>query len=267
MKEDYRKFIENHKRNAINILIGENADYKLGTSHFGGKPDLPSTFKWPVYMDKGINAEPYPLAFLAQFNCEELHKYDSSGVLPQNGLLSFFYDIEGQPWGLDKEDRGSAHVFLFEDISSLRETGYPDNVNSPIELPSLKIKFESANSYPGWEEYNSLNQNMSSEDIKEYCDVLKEFGYESIDARSKLLGWADVIQDSMIQTCEKMVSKEKINDGFVLFDKWQLLLQLNSIINENFELLFGDCGNIYFYINKNDLINKNFESSWAILQC
>lgn len=46
-----------------------------------------------------------------------------------------------------------------------------------------------------------------------------------------------------------------------------IAISFNSIINENFELLFGDCGNIYFYIKKSDLVNKNFEGSWAILQC
>ena len=64
-----------------------------------------------------------------------------------------------------------------------------------------------------------------------------------------------------------MIYNEKIDDASVLLDKWQLLLQLNSIANEKIELLFGDCGNIYFYINKMDLINNNFENTWTILQC
>ena len=267
MKEGYIEFIKNNKRNAINITIGESIEYKPGISHFGGKPDLPLGFRWPVYMDEVIDADPYPLAFLAQFNCEEIYRYDLNSVLPKKGILSFFYDIEGQPWGLEKGERAGSRVFFFEDIGLLQETACSDNDNSPIELPLLEIKYECENSYPSWEEYNYLKCNMSTEDIKVYCDVLKELGYESVYERSKLLGWADVIQNSMIQTCEKMIYNEKIDGASVLLDKWQLLLQLNSIANEKIELLFGDCGNIYFYINKMDLINNNFENTWTILQC
>ncbi|MCD2347047.1 DUF1963 domain-containing protein [Clostridium guangxiense] len=31
--------------------------------------------------------------------------------------------------------------------------------------------------------------------------------------------------------------------------------------------MFGDCGEIYFYIRKADLKDKNFENVWLILQC
>ena len=36
---------------------------------------------------------------------------------------------------------------------------------------------------------------------------------------------------------------------------------------DGFELMFGDCGRIYFYIRKEDLRNRNFENVWLSLQC
>ena len=48
---------------------------------------------------------------------------------------------------------------------------------------------------------------------------------------------------------------------------WQLLFQLDSVSDDDFELMFGDCGRIYYYIRKDDLAAKNFDNIWLILQC
>ena len=34
-----------------------------------------------------------------------------------------------------------------------------------------------------------------------------------------------------------------------------------------FELMFGDCGHIYFYITKEDLAARRFDRIWLVLQC
>ncbi len=47
--------------------------------------------------------------------------------------------------------------------------------------------------------------------------------------------------------------------------KWRLLLQIDS--NEENEMMWGDVGRLYFWIKKDDLINKNFDKSWFSLQC
>ena len=60
-----------------------------------------------------------PLTFLAQFNCEELAQFDKEHLLPDHGLLSFFYETDTQCWGYDPKDKGSARVYWFEDISAL----------------------------------------------------------------------------------------------------------------------------------------------------
>ncbi|MBQ4081200.1 MAG: DUF1963 domain-containing protein, partial [Thermoguttaceae bacterium] len=44
---------------------------------------------------------------------------------------------------------------------------------------------------------------------------------------------------------------------------WTLLFQLHS----NLEFMFGDVGNIYFWIRKEDLRDRKFENVWLILQC
>ncbi|MCI6583120.1 MAG: YwqG family protein [Oscillospiraceae bacterium] len=35
----------------------------------------------------------------------------------------------------------------------------------------------------------------------------------------------------------------------------------------DYELMFGDCGHIYFWIRKSDLKNRDFDNIWLVLQC
>ena len=48
---------------------------------------------------------------------------------------------------------------------------------------------------------------------------------------------------------------------------WILLFQMDTVESDNYELMFGDCGYLYFWIKKEDLANKNFENIWLLLQC
>lgn len=79
-------------RNAVYITPEKDIhDVELCGSKFCGQPDLPQNFKW--YR----NSENTPLAFMAQISCEDIHKSDSENLLPEHGILYFFYDLENQP--------------------------------------------------------------------------------------------------------------------------------------------------------------------------
>ena len=99
---------------------------------------------------------------------------------------------------------------------------------------------------------------------------------------SQLLGWADVIQDSMYEECDLVSQGYYIGDGIAYnkipkdilqqskdtsIERWSLLFQLDTVEHEGFELMFGDSGHIYFYIKKEDLSQRNFDQIWLILQC
>ena len=51
------------------------------------------------------------------------------------------------------------------------------------------------------------------------------------------------------------------------YQRWQLLFQLDTVECGDFELMFGDCGHIYFYIPTEDLMARRFDRIWLILQC
>ena len=58
----------------------------------------------------------------------------------------------------------------------------------------------------------------------------------------------------------KLEIKEKSTD-------WMLLFQMGTIETGDSEIMFGDCGHIYFWIRKQDLQALDFEKVWLILQC
>ncbi|HEY7092264.1 MAG TPA: DUF1963 domain-containing protein, partial [Ktedonobacterales bacterium] len=80
-------------------MVDEDA-IPIGASKLGGRPDLPPDFVWPEW--KGIG-----LTFLAQFQLSELGAYDVERLLPSEGMLYFFYEVEAQPWGCEPTDRGA----------------------------------------------------------------------------------------------------------------------------------------------------------------
>ncbi len=82
-------------RNEIRIFpFTEKIENKqLGRSKMGGRPDLPLGINW-FKDDNDI-----PLSFIAQINLKEIKKYDKNNLLPEEGILYFFYSATQEAWG------------------------------------------------------------------------------------------------------------------------------------------------------------------------
>lgn len=244
---------------------------------------MPSDFVWPTYEGKNYDdiLKARPLAFLLQINCEELAQYDTEHLLPDHGLLSFFYEMDSQPWGFDPKDKGCARVYWFEDTSSLSPTDFPADLEDDYKFPIIQIDLSSKASYPSWEDFPNVSTDREDDDA--FTTAWEQLTGESPEEwaeRSQLLGWPDVIQNSMFEECDLVTRGYYLGNGWVKIpkdvrkqveetarDRWMLLLQLDTVECEDFELMFGDCGHIYFYITKKDLKERRFDRTWLILQC
>lgn len=124
--------LESLGRNSIQLKIARKETYKLGATRFGGKPDVPPDFVWPTYEGESYDhvVKDRPLTFLAQFNCAELAQFDKEHLLPDHGLLSFFYETDTQCWGYDPKDKGCARVYWFEDMSALSAADFPADIKN-----------------------------------------------------------------------------------------------------------------------------------------
>lgn len=268
--------------NSIQLQISEKTEYKLGGTRFGGMPDVPDGFEWDYFEGKDYLDGPVksrPLAFLAQFDLEEIAKYDTDNLLPHTGVLSFFYEMETMLWGFDPKDAGCARVHWFPDKSALHTAEFPADLDEYFRFPPFKITAKSEKSYSSFEDF-ALQRAKLVERWEEFESIEKSLGIGEPDNCSKLLGWANPIQGNMTQWCELISRGYYLGDGLDGVSPqdrqeseqwanrdWTLLFQLDTILNHDFELPLGDGGRIYFYIRREDLAARRFDRVWLVLQC
>lgn len=251
-------------------------------SKIGGKPAVPDDFVWPYYAGTVYNEEERksrPLSFMAQIRLKDLAGLDDTGLLPQSGTLSFFYELETMTWGFDPSDKGAARVFYFPEDTVLHEAAYPEELEDYARLPELAVHFRQNISLPEYGDYDG-NDDYTWEDYDECCT---ECGYEcdGWGERTKILGYPDVIQNPMEEECEavtrgfregsvedfKQITEAERADIAEKAKDWIMLFQMGTIEVGEYELMFGDCGHIYYWIRKDDLLHGRFENIWLILQC
>ena len=272
-------------RSAIHLNIGGRGTSAVGGTRFGGVPDVPKDFVWPAFEGTGLGDDTVksrPLSFLAQFSCAELAALDTEGLLPKTGVLSFFYEMDSMCWGFDPKDAGCARVFWFEDTSALAPAQVPAELDDDFRFPLLNIAMESDTSFIDGQDFRILHEDDI--DWEAMADILDELGIEDPENCSKLLGWPNLIQGSIMMECEfasrgyylgnpegwaKIPPEERESKMRTSLDDWRLLFQLDTVESgkDKFELMVGDCGRIYFCIRKEDLLARRFDRVWLILQC
>lgn len=252
-------------------------------SKFGGRPDVPAGFQWPVFETDTYDDEsvkPRPLAFLAQFDCAQLASLDKEGLLPKAGLLSFFYELGSQRWGFDPKDAGCARVYWFEG-EPLAPAEFPEELEEECRLPELAVHLSAGTDAPDFQDAcPALEYPFTANDYRYFDQARRELGLDYPDNLSKLLGWPDIIQNNMTLECELVSRGYYLGgswDGIPLEERdalrtpsvrdWRLLFQLDTVESGDFELMFGDCGRIYFYIRQEDLAARRFDRVWLVLQC
>lgn len=254
----------------------------VGASKFGGRPDVPADFIWPVFETdtrEDDQVKERPLAFLAQFDCAQLAPLDPEGLLPKEGVLSFFYELESQRWGYDPKDAGCARVFWFE--GPLAPAEFPAELEEDFRLPEMAAQLSGATDAPDFQDAcPALEYAWTANDYRIFDQARRELGMDYPANRSQLLGWPDIIQNNMTLQCElisrgyylggsweKIPLEERSALRTPSVRDWQLLFQLDTVENGDFELMFGDCGRIYFYIRREDLAQRRFDRVWLIQQC
>lgn len=256
-------------------------DLPLTCSRFGGCPALPEGFIWPKFFGEGMEdgeKRERPLTFLLQINLEEAAAFDEEGLLPPRGMLYFFYETESMCWGFDPSDKGCARVYFYDGkLSALGPVLPPDEKR----FSELRIEFTAKYDLPDWEEFISYYGDMKAGyDWEDYERYVRKCGVDAdCEEEGKLLGYADLIQGEMLLECEQASRGIYVGGGRAETDEgaaadcfeksrdWTLLLQLGSVNTGEEELDWGDCGNLYFYIRKQDLAAKNFDDVWLVLQC
>ena len=215
-----------------------------------------------------------PLEFLLQIDLAELQRVAPSADLPQAGLLTFFYDVVGQPWGFDPAHLDGFRVVLFDcDIAASR----PVPVSSA--LPARGLLFWPSVTVPhiGSRAYEALIEDCElPHSYIEFAEDLERRRYPPERGLHRLFGHSANIQGDM-QLEAQLVSNGLYCGSAAGYrdprvaslergaSDWVLLLQLDS--DDSVNMMWGDVGMLYFWIRKDDLATRRFDRAWASLQC
>ena len=273
---DLKKLISSLGKTEVVLSVEEEDNSRPDASKLGGKPYLSKDFTWPKFSDEG---EERPLSFLCQINLAAFKEYDRDGLMPEKGMLYFFYDCEAFRWGFDPEDKGCARVVYFEDTAGFAPMDWPEGIEEDYIVPEMALAFAPRMSYPMYEELE-IHSDVECE-WDDYDEVLEKLGVDLDAEEHKLLGYANIIQNEMLSECERVScglycgnpesyqnTPEDEEIAILRGAKdWTLLLQLSTLEKDDWELMWGDCGMLYFYIKKQDLAQKRFENAWFSLQC
>lgn len=247
------------------------ADAALSTaepagSRLGGAPDLPASISWP-------RNESVPLSFIAQVNLADVAAYESEGVLPSDGVLSFFYDAATQgAWGFDPADHGSAAVIYTPTRVVTDHRAPPADLAEDGVFQAVGLRPVAELTFAPWESFDVESLGMSRDEVFAYADL---FGSEDATIH-RLLGHPDPVQGDMQLECQLVTNGLYCGDSSGYRDpraeelrggaaEWRLLLQVDS--QDEVGMMWGDVGRIYYWIKHTDLLRRDWDLSWLVLQC
>jgi uncharacterized protein YwqG len=266
------------------ILHRAGSIVPLGTSRLGGQPDLPAGQEWPVWDSHGRYGREakknVKLTFLGQINLAELQIQVPNGELPASGLLLFFFDSVNEPWGFDPDDQKGHRVVFVPPDQALARQVCPDAESCMI--PAL-VTFEAVLTMPRLDESTvncaDLGIDETSIDWYEVDEALRSV--RPARPQHHLLGIEYQVQSATMEAECQLVShgyssgtSEDWQKGMAApgiaqgIANWRLLLQVDSDDTEDgLGPMWGDCGLLYFWIEKQKLAAQDFSNTCAILQC
>lgn len=227
-----------------------------GATKFGGSPDLPAGYAWPEH-----NGSPLP--FVAQLNLSEVAQYDTMHLLPVEGRLYFFFDINAF---FDSWPRHQAIWRVLYDHNArtaLQRVALPERSAKRNHYRPSRVTFSAEMTLPDYSQYDAtsiqrlgLSGPLTDEEEWVYYEVQAQLagtiGTTSHIPLHRLLGHADDVQWDMHR------------DLIGAPTDWQLLFQLDS--DGVLDTEWGDTGRIYYWIRTRDLVKRDFSGVELILQ-
>ena len=243
----------------------EESSLQVGVSKLGGLPDLPAGTQWPEW--NGL-----PQSFIAQIHLDDLHSYDVQSVLPQHGMLWFFYDAQQQTFGASPGDAGGWRVLFKEHPRALKRTPAPPELPANSRFRACAIRFACEMTLPQQPELELPNFDWTDEEVHQYETLLSKFPDPADPAKihHRMLGHPDTLQEDMRLQCQLVThgvtspNDPRIDELSKGASDWQLLLQVDS--DEQAGMRWANAGMIYYWIKRADLQTRRFDETWLILQ-
>jgi uncharacterized protein YwqG len=243
--------ILNTRMSFIEISLQQVNNLDCIVSKVGGKPYIPTSEEYP------LDRSSKPMEFLGQINFKDLPEF---GDYPTIGLLQFFISLED--WGINYEEplNSDIKVIYHKTMKEESQTEFKfldkqrDERNSPIGKNEFKMNFskpknevassrdyrsyvKTGEDFKHYLEFDEFAEPRGEELEMAYWDTFSSFGH-------KIGGYADFAQQD---------PRFYKNQNYT-----ELLFQFDS--DSNADILWGDNGIANFFIQKEDLKNKNFSN-------
>jgi uncharacterized protein YwqG len=239
----------------------------IGISKMGGLPDLPEGVDWPQWHE--------PMAFIGQFNLADINTFNHGDLLPESGLLSFFYETNGEPLHSDElEGRQLSHEQAFrgwkivysEIQSTLVRLKRPDYENV-LTFPACVVEFSEAWTIPRVDspELSPISLTMSERNA--YIDLEMDVNRGDF-GEHQLLGhgfWLDSIPFLMAAdrqsewTSAKPERRRAIESE--IKSRWIMLLQVSS--SDELQMDWAGGGLLHYSIEREALRQHDFARVWV----
>ena len=242
-------------------IVGRSAG---ATTRFGGRPNLPREFAWPV------RRRGWPLSFIAQLDLSQLPMIPGL-PLPRYGALYFFFDADDKPWGYDpKDDDASCVMYSPSQLSENKIRAPHVDLGREFRFRGFSLATSKENTFPG--ENSGIVQEFHLSDLE--SDVYLRIVSPSEESAHRIGGYADELQGDLALQAQfvshgiycgtpsgyKEGRKRGLECGV---DDWRLLLQVDSDARSG--MTWGDVGRLYFLIREDDLRKRKFDKARTII--
>ncbi|MGL6159903.1 YwqG family protein [Microbulbifer sp.] len=261
IRESLEPKIKGLKRPAIRL----KRTSLIKKSKFGGKPFADrNNFEWPRSNGK-------PMAFLAQIDLAEISSVHHYEWLADKGSILFFYDVIEMPWGFDPKDRGAWTVLYHSEPDGYVE--YPLDLHDECKIKEIFIEPVLVQVLPNYDDPSVERLGLSDEEVDAYIDL--DDGDD--EPSHQMGGFPSPVQGNHMDLESQLASNgvyvggpegykseeaKKLESGA---KDWKLLFQFDS--DDDLDVMWGDCGMIYFWVQEQKSKINQFDNSWLILQC
>ncbi len=246
MDAEIQEIVEKHKAPCVVGSISASGACPIGCSKKGGFPDVSSQFVWPSHEGKH-------LSFIVQIEARYFLGTDASG------LLSFYWNERN--WGGSIKDDGAFRASYTErpvtrvevaPQSAYKAFGLFSRTYTPTIWKEEALDFRDSFCLPPIGRLDHLNYDWDCD-----RDDLYDRAMERLSAFVRIGGFPNPIQnDDMEGDCAR------IRNGGTA-ESWQLLLEIDSYN----DMMWGDAGKLYWFIDQDDLAKRDFSRVWMQMQC
>lgn len=253
---EFQKAFDKTKQKAIRVTADYRDNLPLLSSHFGG------VGYWESGTDFPVDKQNRPLALLAQINFSEVPAHKD---LPNSGILQFFIPRHDEYYGADLETLGTAGqlvVQFWEQPDENRAVSMVDDVVEDDLVPIFgghQLSFSSVDEVAGIDTIEcaeALNANPFEvlEDVA-LNEKEENIFYEAITAFTqshghKLLGYPYWINEEPRENSD-----------------YRLFLQIDTDMDGDNDIMWGDNGVGQLWIKPEDLSAQRFDKVWFYWDC